>query len=151
MMPDVLMLPILLLHTSSTLIMVGVIWYVQLVHYPLFYLADESRFIDFEAQHTRRTSWVVIPPMLAELVTAFLLLVSRPAAISFTNATTGMGLVVLIWFSTFLLQVPQHEILSKGYNQQACIKLVNTNWIRTVAWSARGVLAIWMVGKCLTI
>jgi hypothetical protein len=54
-------------------------------------------------------------------------------------------LVVVIWFSTFLLQVPCHTRLSQGFDAQIHAQLVSTNWIRTLAWSARAVVAMGMI------
>ena len=72
---------VLLLHLAATLFMVGVIWFVQVVHYPLLARVGTSGFEAYEQAHTRRTGWVVAPPMLAELVTAVLLLWVRPAGV----------------------------------------------------------------------
>jgi hypothetical protein len=38
-----------------------------------------------------------------------------------------------------------HERLGHGYADWAHRRLVQTNWIRTVAWTARGVLVLWML------
>ena len=63
------------LHLAATLVMVGVIWYVQLVHYPLMARVATTSFPEFHNEHTRRTGWVVIGPMLVEAATAVLLVV----------------------------------------------------------------------------
>jgi hypothetical protein len=83
---------IFLAQVFSTLAMVGVIWFVQLVHYPLFNRVGTEAFLGFQACNLRKTGWVVIP---------------------FLPGT--------------------HR------------KLVMTNWIRTIAWSARGWLILWML------
>ena len=54
---------------------------------------------------------------------------------------SGMVLVVLIWVSTAALQVPAHKGLTQGFAERAHRRLVATNWLRTVLWSVRGVLA----------
>ncbi|MCG8583206.1 MAG: hypothetical protein MI757_00650, partial [Pirellulales bacterium] len=61
---------ILLLQLVSTLTMVGVIWFVQIVHYPLFGLVGTSDFGRYEQVHQNRTTRVVAPLMLIEAVTA---------------------------------------------------------------------------------
>jgi len=38
-----------------------------------------------------------------------------------------------------------HERLGHGYADGAHRRLVQTNWIRTIAWTARGVLVLWML------
>ena len=66
------------------------------------------------------------------------------------GAIIGLALVTLIWLSTALLQVPCHEDLSNGFDTEIHRRLVATNWIRTVAWSLRSLLATWILGTMLT-
>ncbi len=54
----------------------------------------------------------------------------------------GLGLLIVIWVSTAALSVPAHDVLTAGFSDGAYRKLVNTNWIRTVAWTARGVIVM---------
>ena len=56
-----------LLHLIPTTFMAGVIWFVQVVHYPLFRGVGEHAFRCYEERHTVLTTWVVLPPMVAEL------------------------------------------------------------------------------------
>ncbi len=60
-------------------------------------------------------------------------------------AWIGMGLVLLLWGSTLVLQVPCHWKLERGWDEPAYRRLVATNWVRTVGWTARGVVACWML------
>ncbi len=138
--------PLLALHAAATLAMGGIIWFVQLVHYPLFELAARADFPAFARLHQNRTGWVVGPLMLAEATTAALLAatVSGPIA---KPAWIGVALLAVIWLSTALVQVPLHRRLLVGFDRRAARRLVATNWLRTAAWSARGVLAtLMMVG-----
>lgn len=135
----------LLAHIASTLFMVGLIWFVQIVHYPLFADVTEQHFSNYELRHNRLTTWVVAPPMLVELVTATMLFWFRPAGVSRWAVNSGFALVAVIWISTALLQVPCHDALVKGFQAFVHQRLVATNWIRTVAWSLRGCLVISMI------
>ena len=130
------------LHLASTLIMVGVIWYVQLVHYPLMSRVPPVRFLEFHQQHGRRTGWVVVGPMVVEALTAGLLVLPAFPGLPTPAAFAGLALVVLIWLSTFGVQVPLHRRLSAGFDPSAHLRLVRTNWLRTVAWSVRGALVV---------
>ena len=71
----------LLIQDAATLFMVGLIWFVQIVHYPLFSRVGEEAFQRYETDHQRLTTWVVGPPMLAEFATAILLVWCRPSGI----------------------------------------------------------------------
>lgn len=141
---------ILLGHLASTLFMTGVIWFVQVVHYPLFAGTGRAEFCAYERRHTGLTTWVVAPPMLAEAATAVLLFWFRPAGASTWQLVAGLALVAAIWLSTALLQVPCHERLCREFDPAAHRRLVSTNWIRTSAWSLRGALVLWVAWGALT-
>ncbi len=133
---------VIAIHTLSTMMMAGVIWFVQLVHYPLFVQVGEPEFVRFEKEHVRRTAWVAAPLMIAEAAAAIalaFLLWRRPCR---GLALLGVLLLVVIWASTALIQVPCHKRLGRGFDRHAARRLVWSNWIRTVAWAARGALAI---------
>ncbi len=139
---------ILLAQVISTWFLVGLIWTIQIVHYPLFAAVGVDRFVAYEASHTRLITWVVGPVMLVEAATAGLFVAMRPASIPAWIPWTGLGLVILIWISTAVLQVPDHAKLANGFDATAHAHLVGTNWLRTMAWTARGVIlavAIWPV------
>ena len=126
--------------------MTGIIWFVQIVHYPLFRHIGSADFLGYEAEHATRTGWVVGPLMCLELVTSVLLLWARwrPAEVSEASAWLGAGLVGIIWMSTAFLQVPLHNRLTSGFDLQAVDRLIATNWIRTLAWTARTyVVMLW--------
>ena len=131
------------------LAMTGVIWTVQLVHYPLFGRVGEAGFAAYELEHSSRITLLVGPLMAVELATAALLVWRRPEGVPGAVVWVGLALVAVIWASTAFVQVPLHGRLSRGFDGRAHELLVLTNWVRTVAWSARGALAVWTVSKLL--
>lgn len=135
---------LVLAHLAATVYMTGLIWSVQVVHYPLFAAINQDKFTAYEQQHTKLTTWVVAPPMFIEAVTAVLLFWFRPAGIMTWQLCVGLTLVVIIWLSTAFLQVPCHKLLSRGFEPAVHQRLVATNWIRTAAWSLRALLVLWI-------
>lgn len=133
-----------LLHAAATLLMAGLIWFVQIVHYPLMQLVAAGQFATYEREHQRRTTWVVAPLMLVEAATAVLLCWFSPATLL---AVVGVVALLLIWASTFLVQVPCHSRLADNFTSQVHQRLVQSNWLRTILWSFRGVLAICLLGS----
>lgn len=129
---------LLLVHAAMTLFMVGVIWFVQIVHYPLFHRVGEAGFAEYERQHTRRTGYVLAVPMLVELAT----MVALAWRLGGGLAWSGLGLLMVIWLCTWRWQVPAHRRLEHGFDAATHRRLVRTNWVRTIAWSARGILAL---------
>ena len=142
---------LLLVHAAATLAMTGIIWFVQVVHYPLLARVGPASLPAYAAAHARRTTWVVAPPMLAELATALALAWRPPPPVGRALPYAGLALLVAIWSSTVFLQVPRHEALQRpaGSLPQAHAALVATNWIRTVTWTARSALALTMLACTL--
>lgn len=132
-------------HLAATAFMAGVIWFVQVVHYPLMDGWPHADFSRWEAAHRERTAMVVIPAMLLEGGVATLLLAVRPRGVPGWLAWTGWLALVGIWASTFAVQVPLHDTLSAGWLAQAHARLVSTNWLRTLLWSFRSLLAAAML------
>jgi hypothetical protein len=131
------LLNLLLAHALVTAMMTGVIWFVQIVHYPLFPLAGGASYPLYQRHHERGIARVVVPLMLAELVSGVILVVRFPPVVSRSLFQLSLLLLLAIWISTFLLQVPQHRRLETGFDVQAWQTLGRTNWIRTIAWSLR--------------
>jgi hypothetical protein len=105
----------------------------------LFQRVGNPGFAEYEAGHSRLTSRVVAPLMLVEAGAAVVLTIWMPAE---PLVWFGLGTLVLIWLSTFFLQVPQHRRLSRGFDALAHRRLVRTNWLRTIGWSARAPIGL---------
>jgi hypothetical protein len=43
------------------------------------------------------------------------------------------------------VQGPMHVRLARGYDAELIGRLVATNWLRTIVWTARGVLSLGMI------
>ncbi len=140
---------VVLANVAATLVMVGLIWFVQVVHYRQFNLVGEERFIAYEAAHVRATGRVVGLPMLVELITSGLLAWQPPMAELGVACRVGLALVAANWASTALLQVPCHDALGRYFDPAVHRRLVRTNWIRTAAWSLRGVLMLYVLERLL--
>lgn len=139
----------LLVQVATTWAMTGIIWFVQLVQYPSFARVDSTSFPSFHGFHSAAISIVVAPLMVAEAVSAlgFLWMPLRTQTAS--QIWLGIGLVITIWASTFLLQVPAHERLGLGFDEETWQTLVRTNWIRTIAWSLRAALVSYWLYEAL--
>ena len=130
----------LLLKVSfiSTSVMVGVIWVIQLLHYPSFHFIDDQKYIEFQNFHMQRISLIVIPAMLIELASALLL------AYFFVSSLTIilLFLVLGIWGITFIFFTNMHHKLTDGYDRCIVDRLVKINWSRTTLWSLRLIILL---------
>lgn len=135
---------ILLVHMAATWAMVGFSWTIQLLQYPLMAEVPRDAFPRFEAVHQRRVTAVIalfgpLEVVMAALV--FLTVDSVPGWLSF-----GSGAVLAaIWTSTAFFYAPLHARLADGFDERLHSRLVGTNWLRTIAWAARGLAAGWML------
>lgn len=133
---------LVLVHAAATLFMTGLVWFVQVVHYPLYDRVGADGFSRYELDHTRRTGWVVGPAMAVEAGSAAWLLAAPPTGVPVALLWLGAALLALVWLSTFFLQVPRHGELCYGFDAGAHRALVRSNWVRTWLWSARSLVAI---------
>ncbi len=129
--------------------MVGVIWFVQLVHYPLLATIGVDRAPAIAVEHQRRTAWVVGLPMATEGVTTLVLLLSRPDGVDVWLAWLGAVLLAVALASTVFLSVPLHEQMAQDPRESTGRRLVVTNWPRTFAWTARAVVAGVMLAQAI--
>ena len=129
--------------------MVGVIWIIQLVHYPLFNYVGSEEFKVFHENHKILITPVVGIVMIVELVTSLIILFQPPCGIRNLLSIVGIILLLIIWFSTIFFQIPFHNTLSSKFNENTLIMLINTNWIRTICWSVRGITLLLILDKLL--
>lgn len=134
---------VILAQVFACFFLTGLIWTIQLLHYPGFALVGSPGFADYHRFHSRRITFIVLPLMLLELATAAWLVSAGPPGPWWLN----LGGVVLIWAATGMLSVPMHERLARGFDASAARRLEFTNWVRTALWTARSLLlAIWLYG-----
>jgi len=136
--------PVLLLHAAATWAMVGLVWTMQLVQYPLFARVGVAEFRAWHASHVQRTTLIVGPLALVEFGSALWLLWQGETDDRFL---VSLGALAVALGSTFFVQVPLHAKLSAGFDPVAHGRLVRTNWLRTGAWTLRGVLLLHLLAR----
>ena len=125
----------LILHLIATSVMVGVIWVIQLVHYPSFHFVELKQYTTFQRFHMARISYVVIPAMLTELFTLILIVISMDQIDNLVLSSAI--LLIFIWLMTAVFFSGVHQKLTLGYDQTVVDKLVKLNWGRTLLWTLR--------------
>ena len=139
----------LIANVAATWMMVGVIWFVQLVHYPLLSLVKVSDAPHVALEHQRRTAFVVMVPMTVEGVSTLVLLGATPEAVWWWLPWAGGVLLAVALGCTVLLSVPLHKQMAESPKSTTGQRLVRTNWPRTIAWSLRGLLCVLMLAQLL--
>jgi hypothetical protein len=125
--------------------MVGIIWFVQWVHYPLLAKIPVDNASEIAVQHQRSTGQVVAIPMAVEGVSTLALLAIRPDGVSFILPWVGAFLLAIALGCTVLLSVPLHAKMAISPTAEVGRRLVSTNWPRTMAWSLRMIVCLIMI------
>ena len=128
------------IHFLSTSLMVGIIWVIQLLHYPAFHFIKESDYVEFQHFHMERISFIVVPVMVLELFSAFMLVYY----IQSNLLILCLIILLFIWLITFIFFTKLHQSLLGGYDKTIVDKLVRINWSRTILWSIRLIILIYI-------
>lgn len=140
-MQDVL----LIAHVTSALVLVGLIWTVQVVHYPLMAAVGEERFVAYEAAHAPRMAAVVMLPWTLQGLTTLGLLLAGPDGVASWSVAVAAVTAAVPVLVTVMWSVPSHARLAGGFDAATHARLVRTNWIRTWSWTAHGANAVAML------
>jgi hypothetical protein len=131
-------------HAAATWFLVGLIWTIQIVHYPLFARVGDG-FATYERDHSQRITLVLALPWSLEAITAMWLVVFTPSGVPVWLPVAGVVLLAATVVSTIVMQRPLHRRLGGGFDAAAHRRLVASNWLRVAAWSLRGVVAAAML------
>ena len=120
----------------------GLIWTVQIVHYPLFSAVGPEAFPRYHRLHTRVIAPVVVPLMLVEASTALWLFFVPEPGLNPSAIALSLAMVIAAWTATAFFSVPAHGRLAQGFEERAYRKLVISNWLRTASWTARSLILL---------
>jgi hypothetical protein len=130
--------------------MVGLIWTIHVVHYPLFANVGEATYVTFQSEHVNRIGKLLFLPWLIEgitllgvLILAFLGTRRDLRLPAFLN---GFGMAIALIISG-VWSAPAHGKLADGFDTDIHNQLMNANFVRTLAWTLCGVSAIWLVAR----
>ena len=135
----------LLFWSALSFWVLGQIWLVQIVVYPLFAKVGEYDYVRYHRFYSSRIPLPVILPGFA----SFLLPIALagfgpdvPAWMTAANITAGLaGLLV-----TVLLEIPRHGRLEKaGKNDTTIAELIRFNWPRTASITLQAAVTMAML------
>ena len=129
-----------LIHLCVTWAMIGAVWFVQFVHYPVYRFLQKKDFYTFQKHHIKQTKALAIPVMVVEAITGILLLWGWGGSALWAYAWINFFLLILIWVSSFHFCMKCHNQLSHEYSPHLILRLLHIHQVRTCFWTARGLL-----------
>lgn len=130
---------ILLLQVLTTWVLLGILWFIQLVHYPLFRRIKEN-FVQYERDHLRRTASLLVPIAVVDIALNVMLVISLEKGSCIFLISFALAMNIITWLSVFFFQVAEHHSLSDHFSKKIVHKLVKTNWVSTIAWTVKAAL-----------
>lgn len=138
---------VLLINLFSTFAMTGIIWLIQLTHYPSFRYVEIKAWPLFHTFHTGSITLVVAPLMMAQLLSSITLLFS-PLFLNYKFLLIiNLALVCVVFIATAFISVPIHNKMAEFFDSSLIDFLILTNWIRTITWTLNSALLIYFLSK----
>ena len=136
---------LLLTNLAATLFLTGLVWVLQVVQFPLMLQAGGVDFPGYVKHQRARNTLVMAPVMLIELITGGWLLADP--RLPHRDVFHAALLLIIIWLVTFGSIIPIHSKLARGFDETRVRTLIRRNWIRTVCWSLRSGVMLWIAGR----
>jgi hypothetical protein len=140
---------LLVLWTGLIFWVLGQIWLVQIVVYPLFARVGEPEYVAYHGFYSGRIPLPVILPGFASFLAPIALAFVGPDVPAWmTTANIAGGVVGLL--VTVLLEIPRHARLEKGGKDDTVIaELIRFNWPRTLSITLQAVVTVMMLRHVL--
>ena len=120
--------------------LVSLVFMTQLITYPTFLHIDKDKFSEYHRKYVNNISFIVAPVMLIELLTLLLIAYFSKDFLIIKS----LILLLVIWLTTFFIMIPSHNRISKSFNIKEIKSLINYNWIRTILWSFKLLVIIFL-------
>ncbi len=135
---------VVLVQLVVTVLMVGMIWTVHVVHYDLVPRVGADSWDAYERAHVDRIGKVLFGPWLIEGLCVLVLLLAHPKRMRIA-ALISAFLMLFILIDTAAFSAPAHGVLLDRWDQQTYDELMVVNLIRAWLWTAKGAVAVWMM------
>ena len=120
--------------------LVSLVFMTQFITYPTFLHIDKDKFSEYHRKYVNNISFIVAPVMLIELLTLLLIAYFSKDFLIIKS----LILLLVIWLTTFFIMIPSHNRISKSFNKKEINRLINYNWIRTILWSFKLLVIIFL-------
>ena len=139
---------LIVVHAAASMFMVGLIWTIHYVHYPLFAYVGETTYASFQTAHVERIGRLLFVPWLTEGITLLgilaLAFLGGRKTLRVPAVINGAAMAIVLVISGFW-SAPAHGKLAAGFDKTVHDQLMTVNLIRAVAWTVCGACSIWIV------
>jgi hypothetical protein len=136
---------LLYVHAFATWMMIGLIFFVQVVYFPL-YKRLKDKFTPYDVKDIKHMGMLVAPVFFFEFLSAVILVFykyhdSTYRILSFVN----LLMLVSIWVVNYYLQVKRYGVKTLLFLDKMHHFLLTSNWYRTCVWFLRGLVVLAML------
>lgn len=136
---------LLLVHAAMTLMLCGVVWFVQLTIIPVL-VRDTEQSWPQHAQLYRRVFRALFWPLLiVEAGSGIGVALLQPAGIPSWLHELNLSLLLCAWVTVPVMRYGVGHGPVTRYNPVGFRKYARLNWIRVFVWSARSVIVLVML------
>lgn len=131
---------VLLANLASTLFLTGLAWSLQLVQLPILLSGENPELTNRLMRHRELNTRLMVLPMMVEFATA--------AWLAWTVKTAPLWIAFLLWCVIGYVTVWYsllHRKPRTGFKKPALDRLRRWNWVRTLCWTARSGILLWIV------
>jgi len=132
-------------NLCASVFMTGIIFFIQIVQYPLLHNISTFDFSCYFKKSNYRISWIVYSALVIEIGFAI--------GLSFLPVRAVMQVPILITYmllaaatlNTFLIQAPMTQRLQLAFDRELLSKVMFFNGVRLVTWTLRTILLCWII------
>jgi len=128
------------LHALATWFLVGLIWTIHTVHYPLFADVGAETYVAYQSAHVARIGPLLLLPWTAEGVTTVALVVLARSRSQRALVAVGCAAAAGVLLISGFASAPAHGELADGFDPEVHDRLMNWNLIRALLWTVKGVI-----------
>jgi hypothetical protein len=144
---------IFIIHALVCILVTAVMWYIQVVHFPMLRFVGADRFEQYYRELKMKNTLLFFPLFSLEIFTSVALLLSFTMVSDFTASVQNQ--FFLVGFSLILLFVlhlvnfqmirPLLSSLQTDTDGKKHQRLVRMQWIRTLGWTIRLIMLLSMI------
>lgn len=134
----------LIIQLISSGAILGVLWYLQLVHYPLLKKVKDN-FTAYETLSVRKILFFMTPWIILDVLVNVILALNLSSGFAGIIMGIILALSIFTWLMTFFFQIDIQQELLSGFSLKSLKSVIRSSLIRTIIWSFKVALLVYYV------